>query len=119
VGLSTTLGKYKWLGALPFGDAPTNRPGAGGCCASSVSVKECETGTTLDKVDACSYNAGGCCGQASKNNTDDVAFFGQIVEWFAEHTCADRDMVCYHALGEGGRQGGSVCANVWVLRVIT
>ena len=93
VGLSETLTKYRWLGALPFGTAPKPRAGAGGCCADNVTAAECEKGDLLDKNNACSFNAGGCCGVAPTEEVDDVQFMREIVKWFDEKMCADTDNV--------------------------
>lgn len=92
-GMGVTIGKYKWMAAIPFGTSTADRKGPGGCCRANVTAEKCEKGTDLDKETPCSFNAGSCCGEASKEDVNDVEFFEQIIKWFTENMCVDGENV--------------------------
>merc|ERR1712086_1062893 len=68
IGFEETLSEYGWIGALPFGTSLFPSPN---CCPFAQSIEKCHAGASLDKLNACSFNAGSCCGTAAINGTDD------------------------------------------------
>ena len=78
VGLEEMMDKYKWIGALPFGTAPLDTE----TCCPLVGCDEecCRSGGALSPGNACSFNAGSCCGVGASRDIDDISFARAMIE---------------------------------------
>ena len=100
VGLTDTLEEYTWIGVLPFGTAPLP---TGTCCPLVGCDEECcHNGEMLDPLNACSFNAGSCCGAASNRDEDDITFARIILEWLQLEMCPDEDNLFATGFSNGG-----------------
>lgn len=99
VGLREACQRYSWVGALPYGTAPTPTQT---CCPVGCDEQCCEAGLELDSLNACSHNAGGCCGAAASRRINDVDFARLIVDWMEINLCADRQNVFGTGFSNGG-----------------
>jgi poly(3-hydroxybutyrate) depolymerase len=99
VGLEEKLDAYKWIGVLPFGTAPL--PTAT-CCPLDCDEECCQRGERLDSANACSFNAGSCCGAASSRDVNDIEFARQIIDWLQDNMCSDRENVFATGFSNGG-----------------
>jgi len=93
------LETFKWIAVVPFGTStnPTST-----CCPSGSTTADCEAGKTLDKINPCSFNAGGCCGVAPQRKVDDVQFARDMVAYVAKEMCGDLNNVFATGFSNGG-----------------
>jgi hypothetical protein len=100
VGLSDQLERWRWIGVLPFGTAPLPTQ----TCCPLVGCDEecCKNGEALAPGNACSFNAGGCCGAASNTDEDDVQFARVIRQWLDDNMCVDNDNIFATGFSNGG-----------------
>ena len=100
VGLEEMMDKYKWIGALPFGTAPLDTE----TCCPLVGCDEecCRSGGALSPGNACSFNAGSCCGVGASRDIDDISFARAMIEWMEEQMCLDPNNVFATGFSNGG-----------------
>lgn len=87
---------YKMLVALPFGTAKKESKY---CCPAGV---DAPCPFVLDKSNPCSYNAGGCCGDAPSRGVDDIKFVKAMADFLVSEMCADADNLFAMGFSNGG-----------------
>jgi len=98
-GIEEHLEALGWIAVVPFGTAPF---GTTTCCPASATSEECEMGETLDKVNPCSFNAGGCCGIAAIRRAPDVEMARKVVASLETTMCGDKTNVFATGFSNGG-----------------
>ena len=93
--------RYGWLAVLPYGNSEHSEWGPGKCCPVGVGAT-CEENPKLDKINPCSWNAGGCCAFSSDTRAPDVQFIKYIVDWSVALMCVDRSSVFATGFSNGG-----------------
>eukprot|EP01064_Diplonema_japonicum_P007612 TRINITY_DN15255_c0_g1_i1.p1 TRINITY_DN15255_c0_g1~~TRINITY_DN15255_c0_g1_i1.p1 ORF type:complete len:331 (+),score=29.23 TRINITY_DN15255_c0_g1_i1:36-1028(+) len=107
VSFEQNVQRYGWLGVLPFGTAKVNTTVSDNrCCPAGVSAQDCYK--ALDKSNPCSFNAGGCCADASATQVKDVAFARYIAKWLVANVCADEGSLFVTGFSNGGMMANRI-----------